>query len=237
MASEYRLQLTSNLDAASGKSTLAYAEEHCLHCQGRPDCRCVSLFPEGLELIEAAAIPLVTITGSQLIAAAIGVTAGQMVLVSGAVGGVGREAVGAAKDQGAIVIAGVRKKQLDAAKSIGADQVVALDDQAAFDALALVDIVANTVRAATAEQLVSKVTHGGMFASVNGVPESAKSRPSVRTVAFVSKQDPETLLYMAKAVRDGRLKIPISQQLPLRDARQGHIAVERGAGGKVLLLP
>jgi len=60
-----------------------------------------------------------------------------------------------------------------------------------------------------------------MFASVTGVPEGATSRPSVRTVAFVSKQDPETLLYMAKAVRDGRLKIPISQQLPLRDARQG----------------
>ena len=193
--------------------------------------------PDGLDLIEAAALPLVTITGSQLISAASGVKAGQTVLVSGAVGGVGRAAVRTAKDQGAIVIAGVRKKQLDAAKSIGADQVVALDDQAAFDALAPVDIVANTVGAATAEQLVGKVKHGGMFASVIGVPESAKSRPSVRTVAFVSKQDPETLLYMAKAVRDGKLKIPISQQLPLREARQGHIAVERGAGGKILLLP
>jgi len=75
--------------------------------------------------------------------------------------------------------------------------------------------------------LVSKVKDGGMFASVIGVPESATSRRSVRTVAFVSKQNPETLLYMAKAVRDGKLKIPISQQLPLREARQGHIALER----------
>jgi len=158
-------------------------------------------------------------------------------LVSGAVGGVGRAAVLAAKDEGAIVTAGVRKSQLDAAEGIGADQVVALDDQAAFDALAPVDIVANTVRLPAAEQLVSKVKDGGMFASVSGMPESAKSRPSIRTVAFMSKQDPETLVYMAKAVRDGTLKIPISQQLPLREARQGHIAVERGAGGKVLLLP
>jgi len=158
-------------------------------------------------------------------------------LVSGAVGGVGRAAVRTAKDEGAIVIAGVRKKELDAAKSIGADHVVALDDQADFDALAPVNIVANTVRAATAEQLVSKVKDGGMFASVIGVPESAKSRPSVRTVAFVPKQDPETLLCMAKAVRDRKLKIPISQQLPLREAPHGHIAVERGAGGKILLLP
>src|SRR5258708_37947409 len=140
--------------------------------------------PDGLDLIEAAALPLVTITGSQLISAASGVKAGQTVLVSGAVGGVGRAAVRTAKDQGAIVIAGVRRKQLDAAKSTGADQVVALDEQAAFDALAPVDIVANTVSGATAEQLVSKGKDGGMFASVIGVPESAKPRPSVGTGAF-----------------------------------------------------
>jgi threonine dehydrogenase-like Zn-dependent dehydrogenase len=39
------------------------------------------------------------------------------------------------------------------ARSIGADQVVALDDQAAVDALPPVDIVANTVHGGTAEQL------------------------------------------------------------------------------------
>jgi len=193
--------------------------------------------PDGVDLIEAAALPLVTITGSQLISVASGVKAGQTVLVSGAVGGVGRAAVRTAQDKGAVVIAGVRTEQLEAARSIRAAQVVALDDQAAVDALAPVDIVANTVHGGTAEQLVSKVKEGGMFASVTGVPQSATSRPSVRTVAFVSKQDPETLLYMATAVRDGKLKIPISQHLPLRDARQGHIAVERGAGGKILLLP
>ncbi|MGA9564736.1 MAG: NADP-dependent oxidoreductase [Candidatus Korobacteraceae bacterium] len=192
--------------------------------------------PDGIDLVEAAALPLVTITGSQLISVASGVKAGQTVLVSGAVGNVGRAAVCTAKDKGAVVIAGVLKRQLDEAKRVGADQVVALDDQAAFEALAPVDVVANTVRGATAEQLLGKVKDGGMFASVTGVPESAKGRPSIRTVAFVSKPDPETLLYMAKAVDNGRLSIPISQKLPLRDARQGHIAVEKGAGGKVLLL-
>src|SRR5712692_404205 len=118
--------------------------------------------PDGLDLIEAAALPLVTITGSQLISAASGVKAGQTVLVSGAVGGVGRAVVRTAKDQGAIVIAGVRRKQLDAAKSIGADQVVALDDQAAFDAHAVLDMVADTVGAERPVQLVSNVGEGQM---------------------------------------------------------------------------
>jgi NADPH:quinone reductase-like Zn-dependent oxidoreductase len=190
--------------------------------------------PDGIDLAEAAALPLVTMTGSQLISAASGVKPGQTVLVSGAVGSVARAAVRTAKDKGAFVVAGVLKRQLDQAKDTGADQAVALDDETAFKALAPVDVVANTVRGATAEQLLSKVKEGGMFASVTGVPESAKNHPLIRTVAFVSKQDTGTLLYMAKAVRDGKLKIPVAQKLPLRDARQGHIAVEKGAGGKVL---
>jgi NADPH:quinone reductase-like Zn-dependent oxidoreductase len=192
--------------------------------------------PDGIDLVEAAALPLVTMTGSELISVASGVKPGQTILVSGAVGSVGRAAVRTAKDKGAIVIAGVLKKQLDQAGNTGADQTVALDDEAAFKALPPVDVVANTVRGATAEQLLSKVKDGGTYASVTGVPESAKTRPSIRTVAFVSKQDTGTLLYMAKAVQDGKLNIPISQKLPLRDARQGHMAVEKGAGGKVLLL-
>jgi hypothetical protein len=34
---------------------------------------------------------------------------------------------------------------------------------------------------------------------------------------------------MAEAVRDGQMQIPISQKLPLKEARQGHIALEKGA--------
>jgi NADPH:quinone reductase-like Zn-dependent oxidoreductase len=56
--------------------------------------------PEGIDLIEAAALPLVTMTGSQLISQASGVRRGQSILVSGAVGSVARAAVCTAKDQG-----------------------------------------------------------------------------------------------------------------------------------------
>jgi NADPH:quinone reductase-like Zn-dependent oxidoreductase len=191
--------------------------------------------PDDLDLVEAAALPLVTITGNQLISIASGIQSAQTVLVSGALGSVGRAAVYTAKDKGARVIAGVRKSQLAEAKGLKADQVVALDDDAAFNALAPVDVVANTVRGTTAELLLDKVKHGGTYASVTGVPDSAKSRPSVRAVAFDSKQDLKTLLYMAEAVRDGRLQIPISQKLRLKDVQQGHIAMEKGVAGKILL--
>ena len=78
--------------------------------------------PKGLDLIQAAALPLVTMTGNQLLLAT-EIKAGQTVLVVGAAGNVGRSAVFTAKARGATVIAGVLKRQIDGAKSIGADQI------------------------------------------------------------------------------------------------------------------
>src|SRR6516164_9112037 len=83
--------------------------------------------PKGLDLVQAAALPLVTTTGNQLFSAT-GIKAGQTVLVVGAAGNVGRSAVFTAKQRGAVVIAGVLKSQMDEAKTIGADQLIATDD-------------------------------------------------------------------------------------------------------------
>ena len=116
----------------------------------------------GLDLIEAAALPLVTVTGNQLLAAT-GIKAGQTVMVVGAVGNVGRSAVFTAKDRGATVIAGVLKRQMDEAKTIGADQVVATDDDTAIANLAPLDAVADTVGGKTAEKLIAKVKPGGVY--------------------------------------------------------------------------
>ena len=193
--------------------------------------------PEGLDPVAAAALPLVTITGNQLISVAAEPKTGQTVLVSGAFGGVGRSAVFTAKDRGARVIAGVLKHQLEAAKSVGAHQVLALDDESALNRVPPVDVVANAVRGKTAERLLGMVKPGGVFASVTGVPPNAKDFPSIRTIAFVSKQDANTLSYMAAAVAAGKLVIPIDRRLPLKDAAAGHAAVEKGGIGKVLLLP
>ena len=197
----------------------------------------VAKVPEGLDLVEVAALPLASLTGSQLISVGAGVKAGQTVLVSGAVGAVGRAAVFAAKDLGAHVIAGVQTKRLSEADALGADRVLALDDESAVQALPYVDAVANTVRGRTAERLLLKVKPGGVFASATGAPANATEYPSVRTVAFVSKKDPKGMLYIAEAVLAKKLAIPIGRKLGLRNAASGHVLVERGGSGKVLLVP
>ena len=193
--------------------------------------------PEGLDLVSAAALPLVSMTGSQLVLAGADVRAGQTVLVSGAVGGVGRAAVYAAKLRGAWVIAGVQSRQLDEAQMLGADDVIAMDDEAAMGRLAAVDVVANTVRGQSATKLLGKVRPGGMFASVTGVPAGAENYPTVSTVAFVSKQDRVNLAEMVNAAHSGALVIPIGRKLPLPEAAEGHRLIEKGGIGKVLLVP
>src|SRR5271163_176964 len=61
--------------------------------------------PDGMDLADAAAIPLIALTGEQLVRLATKVQKGQMVVVTGALGSVGRAAVHAAKKMGAQVIA------------------------------------------------------------------------------------------------------------------------------------
>jgi len=192
--------------------------------------------PKGLDLIEAAALPLVTTTGYQLLSAT-GVKAGQTVLVVGAAGGVGRSAVFTAKQRGAVVMAGLRKSQMDEAQSIGADQLLATDDDAAIAHLAMLDAVADTVNGKTAEKLIAKVKPGGLFATVLGAPQSAAYYPSVKVAPVFSKFDRKTLEFMAEAVRDGKLVIPISRRMPLREAAEAQAAAEKGGMGKILLLP
>jgi NADPH:quinone reductase-like Zn-dependent oxidoreductase len=192
--------------------------------------------PDGIDMIHAAALPLVMLTGEQLIRLGAEVKSGQTILITGALGGVGRSAVWTAKAAGATVIAGVRRKQLEEASAIGADQVVALDDSDAMSRVGLLDAVADTVNGATAEMLLSKVKPGGVFASVVGPPKNAALHPTVRVNPIAAKPNPEFMLKLAEAVKAGALVIPIDRMLPLEDAAEGHAAAEKGGIGKVLLL-
>jgi NADPH:quinone reductase-like Zn-dependent oxidoreductase len=129
------------------------------------------------------------------------------------------------------VIAGVLKSQMDEAKAIGADQLVATDDDNAIANLPMLDVVADTVNGKTAEKSIAKVKPGGVFASVLGAPRNA-----VKAVPVYATPDAKTLQFMAEAVRDGKLLIPISRKLPLGKAAEAQAAAEEGGIGKVLLV-
>jgi NADPH:quinone reductase-like Zn-dependent oxidoreductase len=196
----------------------------------------LAFVPEKLDLVKAGALPLVMLTGAQLITRGTNIQSGQTILVTGAVGNVGRSAVWTAKKTGAHVIAGVKKSQLKQAATLGADQVLALDDAAAVEKLGFIDAVADTVDGETAQKLLGKVKQGGVFASVVGPPANAKMHPTVKIEPIQAKPDAAMLRTLAEDVAAGRFEIPIDRMVPLADAAAAHAAAEKGGIGKILLL-
>lgn len=192
--------------------------------------------PEGADLIGMAALPTVTTTGAQLTSLALGGNSAATVLVTGATGNVGRSAVYAAKSRGATVIAGVLKRHVAKAQSVGADSVVAIDDPGAVNGLQPVDAIADTVGGPTADAMIAKVKPGGIFASVLGPPSKAKNYPQVQVKPMEVAPDATILRTMAEAVQKGALTIPLGESFSLKDAAKAHAAAEKGSTGKILLL-
>jgi NADPH:quinone reductase-like Zn-dependent oxidoreductase len=193
--------------------------------------------PEGVDLVDAAAIPLVVLSGEQLVRLAAGARSGQTFIVSGALGSVGRAAVHAAKKMGVRVIAGVRRRQLSEALALGASDTVAIDDAAALAALPKVDGVADTVGGETAATLFTKVKDGGRFGYASVLPEGvAASNPSVHVTRVFASPDAAKVREFADDIRDGKFVLPISQRLPLEDAAKAHVMVQKGGAGKVVLV-
>jgi NADPH:quinone reductase-like Zn-dependent oxidoreductase len=196
----------------------------------------VAKIPVGLDLVEAAALPTVGLTGYQLVTRGAALKQGETILVTGALGSVGRVVVFFARSLGATVIVGVRKTQVAAAKDLGANDVVAVDEPEAWANLPMLDKAADLVGGPTAETMLSKVKQGGIFASVLRPPGNAAQYPSVKIAVVQCAPSAAELLMIGQAVAAGKLKIPIAARFLLEHAGKAHQAVEGHVSGKVLLV-
>jgi NADPH:quinone reductase-like Zn-dependent oxidoreductase len=191
--------------------------------------------PAALNLADAGALPLALLTGAQLAEEATDARAGETILVTGATGSVGRVAVYAAKLRGAKVHAGVRAKHREEAAKLGADAVVAIDDDQAIAGLPMYDGMADTVGGETALKLLAKLKPGGKLGTVLGEPAGARER-GFQVKSFLTHSDPKRLGELAQAVADGKLIVPIAKRFPLAEAAAAHELGEKHVDGKVLLV-
>jgi NADPH:quinone reductase-like Zn-dependent oxidoreductase len=193
--------------------------------------------PENLDLTIAAALPVVSTTADQLVREQAEVKSGQTVLLTGALGSVGRFALYSALEQGANVIAGVRGKQIDEALSLGATQAIDIGDDRAIAALGPVDAVTDTIGGTLATKLLAQIKPGGVYVSVTGPPRDAAQYPQVRIKSFGSHSDTKAMAHYAEAIRNGKLALPIDSILPLAGASEAHEKGEKGGVGKIVLRP
>jgi NADPH:quinone reductase-like Zn-dependent oxidoreductase len=195
--------------------------------------------PDKLSYEQAAALPLVMLTGAQLIERAIKVEPGWTVLILGAVGSVGRSAVHVALKHGAKVIAGVRASQVKEAQSLDEGnsdrfQVISTDDQKQLELLHDLDAVADTVDGPTAARALKALKPGGVFGTVLAPPPDA-AQHNVRVATMQAVPDASRLYELADEVARGEFTIPIAKTIPLDRVQEAHREAENHPSGKIVL--
>lgn len=193
--------------------------------------------PDTLSFEQAAALPLVVTTGAQLIERAVKPTAGQTILITGALGSVGRSAVHVALQHGARVFAGVRVREKDQASKLLVEDVIGIDDEQEIGKLRDLDAIADTIGGPTMERLLGTIRSGGVLGSVLGKPASAEKFP-IRVEAFMALPDASRLRQLADDAARGDFLIPIARTMKLAEIQEAHRIAERGGeGGKIILIP
>ena len=148
----------------------AFAERICL-AEGD-----AALKPTNVSMVEAAALPLVSLTAWQVLVDRAKLKRGQKVLVHAGSGGVGTVAIQLAKHLGATVAATTGTSNVDFVKSLGADVVVDYRKEDFTARLSAFDVVLNSLGGDTLEKSLSVLKPGGKLISISGPPDPAFGR-------------------------------------------------------------
>jgi NADPH:quinone reductase-like Zn-dependent oxidoreductase len=187
--------------------------------------------PSTLDHVESAAIPLPALSAWQGLFDHGRLDEGQRALVTGAAGGVGQFATQLARWRGAHVIGVASPDGLEAARDLGAHEVV--DGRGgALEGVDPVDLAFDTVGGDLLRRAGALVRPGGRVVSVAEEPRA----PGVDAVYFVVEPSSEQLVQIARLVEGGVIRPMIDSVFPLSDARAAfERSLARGKRGKVVL--
>lgn len=194
--------------------------------------------PDGLDLADAAAIPMGALTGTELVEKGLQPARGDRILVTGAGGSVGRAAVYAAVEAGAEVVAGIRAGGEAAVADLPLAGTVDINDLAAVEKAGPFAGIADTVGGEVAERLARFIAPGRRMASVVSPPPVPDEGLGVEVVPVWVSFDAARLERFAGNVAAGRYAVPVAGKLPLTAASEAHARMERGTvNGKLVLVP
>ncbi|MHA7959935.1 NADP-dependent oxidoreductase [Streptomyces sp. L500] len=196
--------------------------------------------PEGVDHVQAGAIPLAALTAWQVLVDAADVRPGQRVLIHAAAGGVGHLAVQIAKERGAYVIGTASAPKHALLRELGADETVDYRNQD-FTEIDPVDLVFDTIGGDTADRSLDVLKPGGQLINIairsyaEDLPERAAAR-GVRFRPLLVEADQEGMRSIADLMRAGRLKAVVEAVFPLEQAAKGHALGDTNrVTGKVVL--
>src|SRR6266487_383057 len=193
--------------------------------------------PASLNFTEAAAVPMGALTAWQALVDTAQVQPGQTILIHGGSGGVGSFAVQIAKARGARVIATASTANQDLLKQLGAD--VAIDyTKTKFENVARdVDVVLDSVGKDTLARSYGVVKKGGFIVTIVGrIHQAELEKHGIRGASLSVKPDSGELADIGKLIDENKIRVIVSQTLPLFDAIKAQEQVATGhTRGKIVL--
>jgi len=200
----------------------AYAE-HALASVGM-----VSNKPTSLTHVEAASVPVVAVTAWQALFDHAQLGAGQTVLIHGAAGNVGSYAVQLARRAGVQTIATVATDGISFVRNLGANTVIDYRTQRfeeqVRDADAVIDLVGGEIQTRSFQVL----RRGGkLISAVSRPDQDLAKRSGVAASFFLVNVTSQYLTEIARLVDGGKLRTNVGAVLPLADAREAHLMLER----------
>ncbi len=221
---------------------------------------CVALKPQSLSFTEAAAVPLALITAWESLLDRGRLEEGRTVLVHGGAGGVGHLAIQLAKLKGARVATTVSSPTKAAfVTDLGANLPI-LYQETDFVSAVLdwtggegVDLAFDTVGGKLFEATFPAVQIYGDLVTILQPDQTvnwkiARERnlrisleimltPMLKNLIFAQKHQAQMLREAARLFDEGKLKVHVSQVLPLQEAAQAHQLIETGSTtGKIVLV-
>ncbi|MBK6708721.1 MAG: NAD(P)-dependent alcohol dehydrogenase [Chloroflexi bacterium] len=226
------------LPSATGRGT--FAEYVCANENA------ITLKPANLTFEQAAAVPLAALTALQGLRDNGHIQSGQKVLINGASGGVGTFAVQIAKAFGAEVTAVCSTRNLDMARSIGADHTIDYTKEEftrngqQYDLILAVNgyhPISEYLHALSPEGIYV-VAGGSMFqlfqAALQGRKTSKTTRQKTYVVSLVQNQ--KDLVFMQNLLESGKVVPVIDGCYPLSKAAEALWYFEKEhAQGKVII--
>ena len=197
--------------------------------------------PAGLSFEEAACLPTAFLTAYKMLCVN-GAPPGSTVLVQGVGGGVATAAIGIGAATGYRVWATSRDEaRRERALELGADAVFAPGERLPER----VDVVLETVGAATWSHSVSSLRPGGTLVIAGATSGDAPSKAELTRIFFHQLRvqgstmgNREQLVQVARLVEQTGLRPVIDRVIPLADAASGIAALAAGeVFGKVVLTP
>lgn len=208
----------------------------------------LALKPANISFEEAAAVPVAAITALLGLRDKGQIQSGQKVVIDGASGGVGTFAIQIAKSFGAEVTAVCSTRNLEIARSIGADHVIDYTRENFTRNGQHYDLImaANARHSVFAYRCAlgpdGICVKAGGKPTLQGILQDLLVAPLLsifdgkKTCSFITKLDKKDLVFLAGLLETGKVKSVIDRRYPLSDAAEAIRYLEEGhAQGKVII--